>query len=156
MPWAIFADQEAVDLLDGAAEMAAAALAARSRRIDEDGVLKRSVDMSRIKLATLRSSFRSAPMIEFSEMDQADRETCKIIFRAMLTSPEEREHDALWKALRGLMLRPGPKEPFTLGADPWADEDLPKPNVPGCAESPSEKPSRVRGVQRKSRDGGAP
>lgn len=152
MVWAVFTDQEAVDLLDAAAEMAAAALAARSRRVDEDGVIARSVDMSRLKLATLRQAFRSAPLIEWAEMTPAAQgEFCRLV-SILRDGASEKEQAVVWKTLRTLMLRPGSQEPLALGSDPWGDDDLPKPAVPGGEASPAAKPSRVRKVRGKSSD----
>lgn len=150
--WAVFQDEETMELLDCAAEMAAAALAARSRRVDEDGVLKRSVDMSRIKLQTLRQSFHTAPLIDFNELEPNDIVQVYNLCHALREAETLGARDAIWKTLRSLMLRPGKKKPLSFGEKPWSDPDLPKPAVPSGAESPAASASDVSGVQRKSRN----
>ena len=154
--WAVFQDEETMELLDAAAEMAAAALAARSRRVDEDGVLKRSADMSRIKLQTLRQSFHQAPLIEFHELEPNDAVQVYNLCHALREAETLGERDAIWKALRTLMLRPGKKKPFSGGQKPWGDPDLPKPRVSRCAKGTSSSPSNLSDLQRQPGDGGAP
>ena len=150
--WAVFTDEEAVDLLDAAAEMAAAALAARSKRVDEDGVIKRSADMSRIKLATLRSAFQSAPLITWDRMDDAQRDA---VIRAVSMFNDhhgEAERAALWKTIQSLVLQSGPEEPKTRGSEPWGDDDLPKPAIRAGAADAAPPASALRKVRRKPRD----
>ena len=150
MAWAIFTDQEQLDLLDAAAEMAAAALEVRSRRIDEDGVLRRSVDMSRIKLHTLRQAFRAAPMTEYGELAEAQRERLQQIVQAFATQTDERALNALFQSLRAIVLLPGKSVSKTGGSEPWGDEDLPKPEVARDTAPASRKPPKVRGVRLKA------
>lgn len=150
MAWAIFTDQEQLDLLDAAAEMAAAALEARSRRIDEDGVLKRSADMSRIKLHTLRQAFRQSPMAEYGELDKAQREKLQRIALAFATQTDERALNALMQAMRAIVLLPGKAVSKTGGTEPWGDGDLPKPEVARDTAPASRKPPKVRGVRLKA------
>lgn len=135
MPYAIFADQESIDLLDAAAEMMAAALAARSRRVDDDNVISRSVDMSRIKMATLRQQFRRAPLIEFHEFEPEERQKLFDLFAMLHADGGDQQNDAIFKAIRVLVLRSGKKEPLALGKDPWKDENLSFPKVGKCSES---------------------
>jgi len=139
MVWAVFTDQEALDLLDAAAEMAAAALAARSRRIDEDGVLRRSVDMSRIKLQTAREAFRSAPLGRWSDLSEKDAQAVERLFAAFIGTVDARERNAIWKNLLTYFLRPGPGKSITGGQEPWGDEDLPKPGVRSGAKKPARR-----------------
>lgn len=135
MPWIIFTDQEQLDLIDAAAEMAAAALAARSRRVDEDNVISRSVDMSRIKLATFRQQVQTAPLVDFSEFSDADRQKFFQMVDMLREVKDGKAADAIWQGLRAIVLRPGKREPFKAGKSPWLDEDLSFPKVAGCAES---------------------
>lgn len=152
MVWAIFTDREAVDLLDAAAEMAAAALAARSRRVDEDGVIKRSVDMSRIKLATLRSAFHEGPLIGLAEFAQDELDQFRKFAQLVLESEVPHEQEAAFKAMRSLMLRPGPQKPSPLGSDPWGDDDLPKPAIRAGEGTAASGKADLRKVRRKSGD----
>lgn len=124
MPWLIVSDKEALDLLDAAAEMAASALAARSRRVDQDNILRRSVDMSRRKLATLRSNIHQPPMITWPEVDDAERQKITALAQLLISSSDENEREYAFEQIRLHVLRPGKKEPFTGGSQPWADEDL--------------------------------
>lgn len=152
MPWMIVTDEETLDLMDAAAEMAAAALAARSRRVDEGDVIKRSVDMSRIKLKTLRASFSQRPMALFSELDPMERLKVDKLMHAFIGSEDAGEMDGIWQALRAVMFQPGSQEPFKRGARAWSDDDLPQPTVPASAGKPAEKPAGMRKVRRKSLD----
>lgn len=139
MVWAVFTDQEALDLLDAAAEMAAAALAARSRRIDEDGALRRSVDMSRIKLQTAREAFRSAPLTRYGDLDPNSAMEVHSLMTEFLKAEGLSAKNAIWKNLLTYFLRPGPGKPITGGQEPWGDEDLPKPGVRSGAKKPARR-----------------
>lgn len=150
MAWAIFTDQEQLDLLDAAAEMAAAALEARSRRIDEDGVLRRSVDMSRIKLHTLRQAFRQSPMAEYGELTDAQKAHVNLLMASWGQATTEREANAIWSALRAFVLLPGKTVSKTGGSQPWSDADLPEPEVARDTAPASRKPPKVRGVRLKA------
>ena len=154
MPWLLVIDEECMDLLDGAAEMASAALAARSRRVDEDGVIKRSVDMSRIKLETLRQSMHTAPLCEWRDLYPAEREAVHRLLDMLWASDSEDQQNAIWKALRAYMLRPGKEKPFSGGSQPWSDEDLRKPRVadPAKADAPGKAGVRSRVRKRRARD----
>ena len=154
--WAVFQDEETMELLDAAAEMAAASLAARSRRVDEDGVLRRSSDMSRIKLHTLRQSFHQAPLIEFHELEPNDAVQVYNLCHALREAETLGQRDAIWKTLRTLMLRPGKKKPFSGGSEPWSDPDLPKPGVSRGAKRPSSPASDLPDLRREQGDGSAP
>lgn len=152
MPWLIVTDEETLDLMDAAAEMASAAMAARSRRVDQDDVIKRSLDMSRIKLQDLRSAFNTRPLTSFSELEPVDRLAVDKLMHAFIASEDGEELDGLWQVLRGFMLRPGKKEPAARGANTWSNDDLPQPAVSLGAGKPAEKPARMRKVPRQSLD----
>lgn len=152
MVWAIFADQESIDLLDAAAEMAAAALAARSRRVDQDDVISRSVDMSRIKLATLRAAFHQSPLIEWPELDGRVKAEILNLVSLLIKGQNDVERSAVWHALRAYVLRPGTQEPQTLGSDPWGDDDLPKPAIRRSEGKVTVRKAGVRKVRRKPLD----
>lgn len=154
MPWLLVIDQECMDLLDGAAEMASAALAARSRRVDEDGVIKRSVDMSRIKLETLRQSMHTAPLGVFSDLDDAEKRNVEGLLHHFLGTSDRETHNAIWTALRAYMLRPGKEKPFQGGSQPWGDEDLRKPRMadPAKTDAPGKAGVRSRVRKRRARD----
>lgn len=156
MPWLVVVDEECMELLDAAAEMAAAALAARSRRVDQDGVLKRSADMSRIKLATLRASMHQPPLREFHELPPDDVVSVHNLLDLFRNAQSLGERDAIWKTLRAYMLRPGTKKPFSGGSQPWSDEDLSKPRVAEDTASDAQGSSPVRKPVRKPRKRGAP
>jgi len=153
MPWLVVGDAEAMELLDSAAEMASAALAARSRRIDEDNVFRRSVDMSRIKLETLRSNMHQSPMAAYGELEAVDRDRFLMLVRAFAAQDGENERAVLFEQIRTIVIRPGPKESFTGGQKPWADADLSAPRMAGPAKAASKNPSAVRRVRKKNRDG---
>ena len=148
MPWMIVTDEECMELLDGAAEMASAALAARSRRVDQDGALKRSVDMSRVKLETLRASMHTAPLGAFSDLATVDQQAVFRLMKMLMAVEGEGQQNAIWKTLRAYMLRPGTEKPFSGGVRPWSDGDLSKPRVAaspaGSAENAPAVPVRVR------------
>lgn len=153
MAWLIAGDIEALELLDAAAEMAAAALASRSRRIDEDGVIKRSVDMGRIKLQTLRSSIHQPPMITWPEVDAVGRGKFMAIVAAFADAANDDERQVLFEQIRAFILRPGTKEPFSGGEKPWSDGDLSAPRMAGSTAPASQNAPAVRRVRKKNRDG---
>lgn len=149
MVWFVAMDQEALELLDAAAEMAAAALAARSRRVDEDGVLKRSSDMSRIKLETLRAGMHQAPLVRWTELEEGQRLEFLALVSNFLTLEGDAEREALWNVLRAFVLRPGPREPFSGGEKPWKASDLQQPRLACLAEPVAPGAASVQRVPRK-------
>lgn len=151
MVWAVFTDLEALEILDAAAEMAAAALAARSRRVDEDNVIKRSVDMSRIKLAGLRQQFHQPALADWSELVEADQLRFLELIELMVSHDDEKTRDALFQSIRVLILRPGSKPSKDWGKSPWADEDLPTPTLERDPKTPKNPKPYVRGVRLKAR-----
>lgn len=153
MAWFVAYDQEAMELLDAAAEMAAAALAARSRRVDEDGVIKRSVDMGRIKLHSLRAAMHTAPLADYDELPPDVAAAVERAFALFLETDDLHERKTLWRALRAYLLRPGSQEPFAGGEKPWADDDLSGRSVAGAAKTASRQPSAVRGVSAENGEG---
>ena len=152
MPWAVFTDTETLDLIDAAAEMAAAALEARSKRIDEDDVIKRSVDLQRQKIATIRASFNHSPLADFSELPTADRTAVEQLLTLFIHNQGEPERDAIWKTIRDYMLRPGQKIAPTFAAQPRSDGNLPGPSVRSGEGAAAQGTPRVRKVRRKSLD----
>lgn len=153
MPWLIATDQETLDLLDAAAEMAAAALFARSKRIDEDGVIKRSVDMSRIKMETLRAQMHQSPMVQYPELTEGQRLDFAALCENFVRFTGENERQVLFEQIRLAVNRPGSKEPFARGEKPWSYPDLHKPRVACVAEAGSPDAPIVRRVRRKNRKG---
>lgn len=153
MVWMIATDTETLDLLDAAAEMASAALAARSKRVDEDGILKRSVDMSRMKLETLRKAFHQSPIVTWEELTEGQKLEFIALCENVLKLEGENERSALYKVIRAFVLRPGTKEPFSGGAKPWSYDDLPGSEVGCYSEVPESERETVRRVRRKNRQG---
>lgn len=156
MPWLIVSDVEALELLDAAAEMAASALAARSRRVDQDNILRRSVDMSRRKLHTLRSNIHQPPMITWPEVEDTDREKLFALASILTTSSDEREKEYAFEQIRLSVLRPGKKEPFKGGAQPWQDDDLSGHALAEPATDAADHAAPMRKVRGKRRQGMAP
>lgn len=110
-------DQEARDLLHAASEMAHAALDARARRVDPEGVISRSVNMSRIKMRTVLEQLEAPALPNWSELSEGH----KTAFRQAVQLLQEHENDeyadAAYDHLRCVLLDRGgtdkPLPPFS-------------------------------------------
>lgn len=67
------ADEESLDLMEAAAEMAIAAEAARARRADPDGIISRSHNMSKFKLQRALVELRAPHCKEWLDFTDAEK-----------------------------------------------------------------------------------
>lgn len=101
----ITVDDEGVDLLEAAAEMAHAALDARARRVDPDGLISTSVGMSRIKTADVLKQLRMPPLGRFTDLPIKERHACENICNLMLAAETDDQKNELFDQLRVYTLR---------------------------------------------------
>lgn len=121
-------DDEARDLMEAGMEMAHAALEARARRVDPDGVITKSIGMSRIKCADVLRALRQPPLAEFSELPVGDRLKIFDLCALMFQGKSQNELDAYWEAIRAyaFVRGPEPQNPSTTQV-----EDPAPPTVKG-------------------------
>lgn len=67
------ADEESLDLMEAAAEMAIAAEGARARRADPDGIISRSHNMSKFKLQRALLELRAPHCKEWMDFTDAEK-----------------------------------------------------------------------------------
>lgn len=123
-------DDEGRDLMEAGMEMAHAALDARARRVDPDGIISVSVNMSRIKCADILRGLRMPPVATWAQLEPEMR--MKIVAAAGLLAATKNEVEAgqLWEALRAYMFVRGP-EPENVQPAPVEDATPPaKPKRP--------------------------
>ena len=82
-------DDETISLLEGAAIALEAALAARAARVDPDGILSRSYEMSRIKTGEAIRQFRRPKPKDWSEYTISERALFMSLITAFLDDDEE-------------------------------------------------------------------
>ncbi len=97
-------DDEGRDLLEAGVEMAHAALDARARRVDPDGLVSRSVAMSKIKTASLLKCLREPPMAEFSELSAKDKAIARDLMKMFLAATDKQEEELIWRKFRAVTL----------------------------------------------------
>lgn len=93
-------DDESVDLLENAAMALEAALSARAARVDPNGILSRSYEMSRIKtMEAVRQLRRPKPM-EWDDYPAAQRANLLMLCRVMLDETQTENHKFAMRKLR--------------------------------------------------------
>lgn len=94
------ADEESVDLMEAAAEMSIAALRARSRRVDPDGVISASHGMSAVKLREALGELRAPHIKEWHEFTQDEKDHWHEALETFLAQKDEGFASAAFKRLR--------------------------------------------------------
>lgn len=93
-------DDESVDLLENAAMALEAALSARAARVDPNGILSRSYEMSRIKtMEAVRQLRRPKPM-EWHDYPAAQRANLLMLCRVILDETQTENHKFALRKLR--------------------------------------------------------
>lgn len=113
-------DDEGRDLMEAGMEMAHAALEARARRIDPDGIISKSVGMSRIKCEGILRGLRQPPLAAWPEVPSEDRIGILKLAAIMAGSDDENELAAAFEALRAFLLKRR-SEPENYGSAKVAD-----------------------------------
>lgn len=98
-------DEEARDLLQLAAEMMHAALEARARRVDPDGIISNSVQMSRIKLEGVMNDLERPQMSEWKDFTDDEKAQIQALARAISRDDQSDKHALLWPLFRAYVLR---------------------------------------------------
>lgn len=118
----LFLDPEQRDLLQASAEMAHAALDARARRVDPDGIISKSVGMSRIKVQNALAQLDLPPMVSWRGMSPDLRIAALETMKALLANPNGDLADAYWNGLQALVIQrdrsaPGDETPLEDAAN---------------------------------------
>lgn len=95
-------DDEGADLMEAGMEMAHAALSARARRIDPDGIISKSVGMSVIKCADILRGLRAPPAATLEQLSLEQYEMLLRAFTAFLETDDMRERGQIWEAIRAI------------------------------------------------------
>lgn len=149
-------DDETVELLEGAAITLEQALAARARRVDPDGIISRSYEMSRIKTAEALRQFRRPLPLNWSAFDDGQ----KAVFEEMLSifqgASDAGIKDLAFKKLRAAMFR-YPDQPTieTIG-EPMSQEEADRRENADFATDVAANARRVRKLRDQSSAGVAP
>lgn len=149
-------DDETIDLLEAAAIMAEQALAARARRIDPDGVISRSFEMSRIKTAdAIRQLRRPKPKV-WSEFTDAEKEETNELISIFQATTDARMKDDVGRKLRAALVRYHGSEIVTEHGEPMSQEEADRRENAHFATDVAANHRRVREVRAKSGKGVAP
>lgn len=127
MAYAVFFDEESLEVMDAAAQMAAAALSARANRFDDDGVLKRSVQMSVIKLEQVRRSIQSSPLAGWGDLSESDQAKFVKLCTAMATTEGESEKRAIHQSIQAIVFQSSGRPGFLSRKGQGKDGGLPEP-----------------------------
>lgn len=92
---AIVLDTEQVELIRLAADMMHGALAARTHRIDPDGVVSRSLDLSRHKMRQVLRQLEKPALREWHNLDPAEKSDIIKLCRLMLELESDQERGAV-------------------------------------------------------------
>lgn len=149
-------DDETIELLEGAAITLEQALAARARRVDPDGIISRSYEMSRIKCAEALRQFRRPLPLNWSSFDDGQ----KAVFHEMLaifqSSEDEGIKDLAFKKLRAAMFRYQEWPTIQTDGEPMSQEEADRRENADFATDVAANARRVRKLRAQSGDGVAP
>lgn len=147
----IMMDDEARDLLEAAAEMAHAALAARAKRRDPDEIISRSVEMSRIKVADVIRQLQLPALGAWGTLTAEDQKQVLDVMRLFIEVETIHERNELWKIIRSFTIRRFERDPATCEVTRELSMGVPSPVVEEDAALGASKPGKVRRVRRKGR-----
>lgn len=132
-------DDEGADLMEAGMEMAHAALSARARRIDPDGIISKSVGMSVIKCADILRGLRAPPAATLEQLSLEQYEMLLRAFTAFLEADDMRERGQIWEAIRAVA--------FTRGQEPKNESPASVEN-PEAPRTPRSKGGRKKPASR--------
>lgn len=144
----IMMDDEARDLLEAAAEMSHAALAARAKRQDPDGIISRSVEMSRIKTADVIRQLSLPPLASWGVMAADDQDQVLKLFALFLEVETIHERNELWKIIRSFTVRRFERDPATCEVTRELSMGVSTPVVAEDAALGEAEPGKVFRVRR--------
>lgn len=101
----ISVDDESIELMENAAAALEAALAARARRVDPDGILSRSFEMSRIKTTEVVRQLRRPKPLEWPEYSVAQKALFLELCRVMIDEKDEHTKALVFRKIRGNCFR---------------------------------------------------
>lgn len=120
----IVCDEEQAALLAAAADMAHAALAARQVRVDPEGVISKSLEMSRVKTKGLLDQLEGPALTGWQELTASQRSQAIAIMRVMASEASEYDKVALWPKLQAFVLLRGASIPVTYSERARKDGSL--------------------------------
>lgn len=94
------ADDESLDLMEAAAEMSIAAMRARSRRADPDGVISASHGMSAVKLREALGELRAPHVKEWHEFTDEEKAAWYEALETFTAQKDDGFRSAAFKRLR--------------------------------------------------------
>lgn len=100
----LFLDGEQADLVAAAAAMANAAMDARARRIDPEGVVSKSARMSEIKLRHVLSQLDMPPMADWSDLPEFIREAALAHMQEFMKTDDPEIRASTWRELQSLVI----------------------------------------------------
>lgn len=149
-------DDETIELLEGAAITLEQALAARARRVDPDGLISRSLEMSRIKTAEALRQFRRGPPLDWSKMDAGHKAAFDELLLVFQASEDEGIKDLAFKKLRSAMFRYSEWPTIENLGEPMSQEEADRRENADFATDAAANARRVRAVREKQGKGMAP
>jgi hypothetical protein len=104
-------DDEAADLMHAGMEMAHAALEARSRRVDPEGIISNSFGMSKVKTRDIMRQLNAPPLCEFHELNPKDRHLVMTLAAALLAEETAEMRNVIWRKFRLVVFQRSPVQP---------------------------------------------
>ena len=130
----ITCDEEGAALLAAAADMAHAALAARQVRVDPDGVIGKSLEMSRIKTQGLLAQLDGPTLAGWHELTNDQRGGAIAVMKVLISEASVNDKIALWPKLQAYVLLRGATVPV-----PYSVHARPDGHLPGSKVEKSER-----------------
>lgn len=143
----ITCDAEQAALLAAAADMAHAALAARRERVDPEGVLGKSLEMSRIKTEGLLNQLQGPALAEWQDLNADQWKSVLAIMGAIINADSLQTRIALWPKLQAFVLLRGSAIPVTHAVHARPDGYLPGSKVAKSKEAAAEIEAHMRKVR---------
>jgi hypothetical protein len=107
MTHVLFLDAEQADLIGAAVDMAAAAMSARARRVDPEGIVSASARMSEIKMRHAISQFDMPPLAAWSDLPAAFREQAFILMEQIQNAERPEIIERAWRELQAVVIQRG-------------------------------------------------
>lgn len=100
-------DTEQAELIGIASEMQKAALLARSRRADPDGIISQGMELQASKLQTVLDGLKAPEPPDWSGLDAGLKRRARDLLQQLALDRGDPSADDAWRELRSLINAPG-------------------------------------------------
>lgn len=142
-------DQEEAELMAASAAMAVASLEARCKRVDGDGILARSAELSRLKMAAVLARLDGPPLLLGEELSGEDRGRVLALAVMLVEAKEPEEANGVWQSLQAIVFQRSETAPETWFERKGRERDLRGSAVESDTAGAEAFTTAVRAVPRK-------